>query len=169
MTDKTTTKPAHKLSDRVLAIAELTTEHVTIDAAGVGKEKTSIYEAGLPDNLTMEAVENVSKYNTDYIAGTAHGFANLSIAAMKSNGKLAETQLELKMGVHDTLALAMTRHKEETTSFEKDEAGNPIAKTTDVYGKTRVNYTTRAASNTGALKSVRNMAKEAAQAALAKG
>lgn len=152
MTEKNTT-PKSALDPEVLEMSSKITQNIAYNKkTKEGEEQNHVYEAVLPPSLTMETVNAVAKQNATFIAAGTHAWGNMAIEAMRADGDLNETSLQLKMAGKDTLSISVQRSKEYNNSLAKE--GDP--KTVTKFGVVTATYDVVAAANRGQLKAVRN-------------
>lgn len=165
MTDKAKAPEANvKLKDNVLAYAKKIEETLAIDKkTGAPSGYENIYEATLPEDVTMEMVNKVDEHDTTFIAAAPYVYGKLMVDAMASNGKLTEGSVVIPMGEKNTLSVGIERSKEFTNHLSGN--GEKVMK----YGVMTASYDVRGSrSNAGQLKAVRGIIGDLANAALSK-
>lgn len=100
--------------------------------AGVGKLDSSIYEAHLPEGITLATVKEIQKYDSDFAVASRAVSGELSVDAFKATADLQKTKVTLGMG-HNSAVHAHTR--------VKDQRNMQTGATTKVFatGTTKIN------------------------------
>ena len=148
------------LSDEIIALAKKLESGIAIDkATGVGEEKKELYKENLPDDLTMDLVKKVSKYNSNFIAAGNYAFGTMAVDAMASNKKLDKASIEMKVGTRDSVTHIVDRSRSYVHRLGNGE-------TTTKFGVVSSNYEVRAGKNSGQLKAARAAVAEIAFAKL---
>lgn len=137
------------------------TKNVTLEG-NVGKPTEDFYKSVLPEDLPIETVERVSQFNTAFIAAGASAFGEMSVAAMKKNKSLEETELVVPMVGKDNVSYSVVRRRENINP--QDPKGDPIVK----YGVVTTKYEVHGGVNAGELKKARTSVMELAAEALKK-
>lgn len=151
-----------ELKEDVLELSKKIEEGLKIDKkTGVGTEEGNLYEKLMPDTVNMEMVQAVHDYNSTFIPAATHAFGQMAVKAMSGNKDLTEANVELKMGVKDSLAIHVQRSRDRINHLGDGES---IVN----YGETKVDYSVRAANGKGGqLKIARNLIKDLAMKKLA--
>jgi hypothetical protein len=161
---KETTTTKSKINESVLTYAEVLRKSMTVDkkeATVSGHE--GVYEATLPEGLTMETVESLDTHNDTFVAAGTLVAGELFVEAMASNKKLDSGSVVYPMGKNNTLSVDVKRLEK----FKNHLSGNGEEVTK--YGVVTASYDVRGANRkVGQLKAVRAEIAELAQAALAK-
>jgi len=152
MSDKAPS-PKNTISQEVLDMSKKIAESLTIDKkTGHGEAADGIYEANLPETLTVETVKAVTDYNTTFVAAGTHAFGTIAIEAMKSSKNLTEANVKIKMFDKDVLGVSIERSKDYNNALAKE--GQP--KTVTKFGVVQTVYDVNAGGNkSGQLKLVR--------------
>ena len=157
-----TTKKA-AVTEEVLRISSLIKNAVTTDAkAGVitENEPGKVYEASLPEGLTVEVVKTVNNHNGNFVAGTAHALGTIAVDTLKANKDLKEVTGDIKTVGKDHVGITVTRSREYVNRLG---GGN---ETIVKFGVTDATYHHAPGTNSGQLKVVRGVIGELAVAAL---
>ena len=154
------TEKKSKLNENVSKLAEAIYAEMEVSSEGAASVKSNVYVTNLPDGITEEVVEDLSKYNKEFVAAGTMAFGKKAIEAM-SGSKLDRAVCQIGMGKHDHVDLVMDRSK----VYQNHLAGGAeVVK----YGAMTVGYEVNAGKHSGQLKAVLNEIKELAAAALAK-
>jgi hypothetical protein len=132
-----------ELSGKIQASMEMDTTNKVV----VTKDDT--YESCLPEGLTMPIVNQVSEYNTDFVAASAHAFGAIAVKAMASDKTIDQLFTTTGMGGKDAVHHTIARVKE---FRNPQDADTPIIK----YGAMTTTFEVKAGSNGGQLKAARN-------------
>jgi len=126
------------------------------------EKKNSIFEANLPQDLTMEVVKKVEGYKTEFVSAATYAIGQLAQKEIMADKKLNRIEATLAVG-GDQLAVDYERSKQYACALpgKGTEGGEKITK----FGVTTVAYTTKAGHNGGQLKIVRKELNELAAAA----
>jgi hypothetical protein len=141
---------ASEINAQVAALAAKIKASLTVDTQGAGAAEDGLYNTLLPEGLTPDVVESVSNYNTDFIAAGTFAFGELAVETMRANAGLNEAAVEIRMGVADTLKVAVER--EHTWK----NPGATDGSTTTKYGVITNGYEVKSGRNGGQLKVARN-------------
>mgnify|MGYP003560679529 FL=1 len=158
---KTETK-SPELKEEVLELSKKIESGLKIDKkTGVGTEEEDLYEKLMPETVNMDMVKAVHDYNTTFIPAATHAFGQMAVKAMAGNKELEEANVEIKMGVKDSLSIHVERSRDRVNHLGD---GSTVTN----YGETKIDYTVRAGKgNGGQLKVARNLIKEIAMKKLA--
>jgi len=151
----------HRISDEVVKLSEKIEKNIELNAkTGAAEDKSSSYEENLLDGLTMDIVNKVSDYNTQYIAASTLAFGNVSVAAMAGNKDLKQTSVQFNMG-RDSLGLTMDRSRTYPNNLE---GGVEVTK----YGIVTQSYDVKSGHNAADLKAAKLIIKDLAMEKLSK-
>lgn len=128
----------------------------------VGKPADNFYESVLPEELPIEVMKKASDFNAAFIAAGAEAFGEMSVAAMKKDKGLDETELCVPMVGKDSVSYNVARKRENINP--QDPKGDPIVK----YGVVTTKYEVHGGVNAGELKKSRAHVMELAAAELKK-
>lgn len=105
-------KEVKQLKPEIAALSEKIQTGVEFNKTeGKIVETKNNYEENLPEDLTMENVKKVSKYNEQFIAASTHAVGTVAVQAFKENKKLERVESELKVGDRDHVRHAVLRTK----------------------------------------------------------
>lgn len=152
------------LKEETLKISKEIKANLTVDASGeCSGDSQSVYEAHLPDGITMDTVKSVSSYNTTFCAAGTHAVGELAIEAMKKDKKLESVTAKLPFGSRDSLNLTFHRSREGVQNFGADKG-----KSVTQYGSSVVRVRTRAGNNSGQMAAARKLISDLATEAFGK-
>lgn len=138
------------INDRVKELGNALVKAMEPDTANKSVKTTDgVYEANLPEGLTMPIVTQVSEYNTDFVAASAYAFGQVAVKAMAADKTLDQLTGTIPMAGKD--AVHHTIHREKTYANALG-GGDPIVK----QGVMVTTLETRAGKNGGQLKAARN-------------
>ena len=153
---------AKELSQETLDLAEQIKAGIEIDSAtGTATKVDNVYEASLPEGVTIDQVNAIGKHRTRFTAASAKAVGELAQAAMVANNKLESVEVAIPMGKYDTLNLKSSREKEirnvatGETSVSYGHLSTPVIKS-------------RSVNNSGELAMIRKALSEAGAASLKK-
>lgn len=149
------------INERVKALSVAIQQGMVLDTDNqLVSADDKAYEANLPEELTMEVVNKVGEYNTDFVAATANAFGNIAIEAFEKNSGLSQLSTTVPMAGKDKVSHTISREKTYRNPADQDAA--PIVK----KGVMSTTLEVKAGSNSGQLKSVRTMLSELAASQL---
>jgi len=127
-------------------------ETVIVFDGGVSSADDSQYLANLPEGATPAIVKAIQEYDSKYVSAAALAFGNRSIAEMKKDKQLKETQFSSNIG-KDTIAGVFRREYDEPLGSPKDGEERKFEKS---YGQLNMSYKKHgSAGSRGSLKKVR--------------
>lgn len=95
----------------VQELADKIAKGITIKKTGESAIEENLYEAHLPEGMTMETVRDVRAYTSNFIAAGQHAFGVAAVDAMKKNDDLQKVTDTLGLGEKDTVTYTVERNR----------------------------------------------------------
>lgn len=140
-------------------IVEAIQASITGAETGTAQAGDAVYNDCLPEGLTPETVQQVSDYNTVFVASGMEAAGNVALAALKKDKKLDSVAVNLPMGAFGQADY--TIHREKEITIPPTEKGGEATKEVQ-FGVNRCNVTFVAGKNSGLLGKARDAIKEQA-------
>jgi len=151
------------LSDETKKLASKIKDALVVDAKSgttSEKDKGGVYEATLPENITIDVVNTINNHNSQFVAAATLASGELAIETMESESDLERVISTVEMSGGNKINVITDRQK---TYKDHLQGGDDIVK----KGCTNVNYCVKAGKNSGQLKAARAFINELASDALA--
>ncbi len=140
------------LSDKIM-------KDIVFKKADNAIEGPDAFENNLPEGMTMEVVNSVNSYETDFIAASTHAFGVMALDALKDDNSLESVSGVFPMGEKNNVSHTMARTAERHVPGS-DESVTKYGVVTSTY------YVHGSKGSKGQLAQVRKELSEIAEAAL---
>ena len=124
MSEKTKETTEVQLKPETLAISEQIQKIMALDATANGEMDASVFNANLPDGITVKQVEALFNYLPTYGAAQSHAYGLKAVPVMAANKDIQEATFVTKLpGRNNNISIDIRREKK---SFNPQDRDNPI-------------------------------------------
>lgn len=128
------TKAPKALNEEILRIEGIIQDKITIDGKTgdiTADAETPLYEAALPEELSVKTVKQVHKYDRNFVTAVTLVAGKLSLKSFQENKDLQQTQLSVPLEGRSSVNAKFTRRKEFTNHIGQQHAENGKETSTD--------------------------------------
>lgn len=156
----TDTKTAPVIKQPILDLAVELKKVIEVTKAGVGTIGEEAYIKNLPEDITVEQIKTINKYNTEFTAAAGLAFGEVAVGVLKKNKDLDRANLTIPTVDRDTINMTFDRSK----TYNDRSDGAAAGATVEKFGVLRVGFDQYAArGSVGELGKVRKSLAEQAR------